>query len=141
MGIADWRKNKLYPGSWPIAVKLAVALVVAALLPMLLVSYYNLQQGLALAATAEAQKLEQLAANKGARIDQMIKDTQHTIAYFGWSEEVIRLVAAPLQPRRALVSKSSLLKRSLLSWMRLAIQRWNCGSSRRPRKAVSSRWL
>lgn len=94
------RRSWFYPASWPIAVKLAFGLVLASLVPMLLVSYYNLQQGLAIAAEAEASKLEQLAASKGARLDQLIQDTKHAIAYFGRSAEVIQLAARPSQARR-----------------------------------------
>ena len=100
--------SMLWPGSWKIAAKLSVALVIAALAPMLLVSYYTLHQGLEIAAANESQKLEQLASNKGAQIDQLIKDTKHTIAYFGWSEEVIRLVETSQEQRRALVEDKML---------------------------------
>ncbi len=102
------QSSKFWPGSWPIAAKLSAVLVAASLLPMLLISYYTLQQGLDIAATTESQKLEQLAANKGAQIDQLVKDTKHTIAYFGWSEEVIRLAGQPNQKKRALVEDKML---------------------------------
>lgn len=91
---------RLRPGSWSIAVKLAVAFAAASLLPMLLVSYYNLQQGIDVAEKSESEQLEQLAFSTGGRIDQLIKDTRHTISYFSWSEEVIHLAAAPDARRR-----------------------------------------
>ena len=89
------RKLRLHPKSWPIAIKLAVALALASLLPMLIVSYHNLQQSIEVTAERESEELEQLASSTGARIDQLIKDTGHTISYFSWSEEVVRLAAAP----------------------------------------------
>lgn len=87
------RLAHFHPRSWPIAIKLAAAFAVASLLPMLLVSYYNLQQGIDVATKGESKELEQLAFSTGGRIDQLIKDTGHTISYFSWSEELIHLVA------------------------------------------------
>lgn len=95
MTFASLRKLQLHPGGWPIAIKLAAALAVASLLPMLIVSYHNLQRSIAVTAERESEELEQLASSTGARIDQLIKDTGHTISYFSWTEEVVRLVAAP----------------------------------------------
>lgn len=103
MNPAASRPRSLHPRSWPIAVKLAIALVAAALLPMLIVSYYNLQQGLALTASSESDELEQLAAGTARRLDQVVKDTRHTISYFSWSEDVIRLANAQEGANRAAV--------------------------------------
>jgi adenylate cyclase len=94
-------KIRLHPRTWPIAVKLVLALTIAALLPMLLVSYYNLRGSLAVTAEGEYKELEQLATSTGARIDQLIKDTRHTIAYLSWSEEAINLVQSPTEKNRA----------------------------------------
>ncbi|WP_158590379.1 adenylate/guanylate cyclase domain-containing protein [Noviherbaspirillum cavernae] len=95
MSIARLRSTRFHPATWPIAVKLAMALVVASLVPMLVVSYYNLREGLAITAANEAEELEQIASSTGGRLDQLIKDTKHTISYFSWSEELIHLVTAP----------------------------------------------
>jgi class 3 adenylate cyclase len=89
--------------SWPIAAKLSAALVLASLLPMLVVSYYNLQEGLASMATARAKDLEQLASATAGRIDQLVRDTRHSISYLAWSEESIRLVSGKVKENRALV--------------------------------------
>jgi class 3 adenylate cyclase len=101
MAIDGARKLRLHPKYWPIAGKLAVALVIAALLPMSLVSYYNLRGSLAIAGDDEYHQLEQLAASTGGRIDQLVKDTRHTLSYLSWSEEAINLVQAPAPKQRA----------------------------------------
>lgn len=107
---ADSRVRSFHPASWPIAAKLAIALVAAALLPMLIVSYYNLQQGLAITAKSESDELEQLASGTGRRLDQLIQDTRHTIAYFSWGEEVLRLAnAGDMDSRLAVEDKMSRL--------------------------------
>ncbi len=87
--------SRAWPTAWPIAVKLGVALVLTALLPMLIVGYVNLRASLIQVEQAEAHNLEQLAATTAGRIDQFIGDTRHLLAYFAWSDEVIRIVASP----------------------------------------------
>jgi adenylate cyclase len=101
MNSASVRAAWMHPRSWPIAVKLAVALALASLLPMLIVSHHNLQKSIAVTAERESEELEQLASSTGARIDQLIKDTGHTISYFSWSEEVVRLAADGRDRKRA----------------------------------------
>jgi len=91
------------PAAWPIAVKLGVALVATALLPMLIVGYINLCASLAQVEEAEAQNLEQLATTTAGRIDQFIGDTRHLLAYFAWSDEVIHVVAKSMQVDRVRV--------------------------------------
>lgn len=87
--------------SWPIAAKLAAALVLASLAPMLIVSYYNLHEGLGSMATARARDLEQLAFGTAGRIDQLVRDTRHNVSYLAWSEETIRLVGGKAAADRA----------------------------------------
>lgn len=89
--------------SWPIAAKLSAALVLASLAPMLIVSYYNLHEGLGSMATARAKDLEQLAFGAAGRIGQLVRDTRHSISYLAWSEESIRLVTGKGGADRAAV--------------------------------------
>lgn len=97
------RSILLHPRSWPIAVKLALTVMTVALLPMLVVAQYNLQQGTAITAKSELEELEQLASSVGRQLDQLVKDTRHTISYFSWSEDVIRLANLPDSTTRARV--------------------------------------
>lgn len=85
----------LNPLAWPIAVKLGVALVLTALLPMLIAGYINLQASLNRVEQAEAHNLEQLATANAGRLDQFIGDSQHLLSFFAWSDAVIRIVAKP----------------------------------------------
>ena len=85
----------LNPLAWPIAVKLGVALVLTALLPMLIAGYINLQASLKRVEQAEAHNLEQLATANAGRLDQFIGDSQHLLSFFAWSDAVIRIVAKP----------------------------------------------
>lgn len=87
-------KGRLWhPASWSIAARFSAVLVLAALVPMLLVGYYNLSQSLESMRRLEARNLEQLAATTAGRLDQFIRDTQHLVGYLAWSEEAISIVA------------------------------------------------
>ncbi|HWU85386.1 MAG TPA: adenylate/guanylate cyclase domain-containing protein [Rhodocyclaceae bacterium] len=88
-----WQSRLWHPASWSIAARFGAVLVLAALLPMLLVGYYNLSQSLESMRRLEARNLEQLAATTAGRLDQFIRDSQHLLGYLAWSEEAINLVA------------------------------------------------
>ncbi len=103
MSLTSMRGKLLHPRSWPIALKLAITVTAVALLPMLIVAQYNLQRGTEITAAGELEELEQLAASVGHQLDQLIKDTGHTISYFGWSEDVIRLASLSDSNARASV--------------------------------------
>lgn len=96
--------SRLNPSSWPIAAKRGAALVLTALLPMLIAGYVNLRGSLAQVEQAESRNLEQLAATTAGRIDQFIRDTRHLLAYFAWSDEVIRMAANPSDAERVRVT-------------------------------------
>ena len=88
-----WQGRLLRPEEWSIAVRLSFGLVMAALVPMLVVGYFNLTQSLSSVRSIEARNLEQLAATTAGRLDQFIRDTRHTVGYLAWSEEAINLAA------------------------------------------------
>lgn len=87
------RRRWLHIGSWPITLRLVVALLGTALLPMLLTAYYNLEGSLRSVESTELRNLQQLAGNVGGRIDQLIGDTRHVIAYLSAEDEVISLIS------------------------------------------------
>lgn len=99
------RKFRLHPRSWPIAVKLALTVLAVSLIPMLVVAKYNLKQGIEIASKSELDELKQLANSTGRQLDQLVKDVRHTISYFAWSEEVLRLAEMPEVSARALVDE------------------------------------
>ncbi|RTL48897.1 MAG: adenylate/guanylate cyclase domain-containing protein [Rhodocyclaceae bacterium] len=89
--LPQWRA-RMRPAAWSISVKLGVALVLTALLPMVIAGYINLQASLTRVEAGEARSLEQLASTTAGRIDQFIRDSSHILAYFAWNADVIRLV-------------------------------------------------
>jgi class 3 adenylate cyclase len=86
---------RLHPRAWPIAIKLGVAFVLTAVLPMIVVGYINLRASLDLVEAAEWRDLRQLTETAASRIDQFATDARHVLAYFAWSDEVIRIVDRP----------------------------------------------
>ena len=88
-----WQGKLWHPASWSIAARFSAVLVLSALVPMLVVGYYNLSQSLDSVRKTEARNLEQLAATTAGRLDQFIRDTRHTLGYIAWSEEAINLAA------------------------------------------------
>ena len=71
------------PGSWPLALKLSLAGMAAALLPMLSTGYYNLQNSLDMVSGAELRNLELLAHSTAGRMAQLINDSQHLARALG----------------------------------------------------------
>lgn len=86
-------RHSVNPSNWPIVVRLSVALVLTALLPMLIVGYISLDASLTRVRASELHNLQQLATATAGRVDQFIRDTRYLLNYFGWSSEVIRSVA------------------------------------------------
>ncbi|QDQ24983.1 HAMP domain-containing protein [Chitinimonas arctica] len=93
----------LHPTTWPISAKLAVLLLLFALLPLLAASSYALRGSLASMEATEKRNLEQLAASLAGRLDQLIMDTQHFLVYTSVHEAVTKLMANPSPANRAVV--------------------------------------
>ncbi len=58
--------------SWPIIVKMTLAMVATALVPMLITAYYNVSSSQAYVADLELRNLEQLAQSTAGRISQLV---------------------------------------------------------------------
>ncbi|TDP72752.1 protein kinase domain-containing protein [Roseateles toxinivorans] len=85
----------LHPGAWPLAVKMAVAMVLTALLPMLITAYYNLNGSLAAVSTSELRNLEQLARSTAGRLAQLIGDSQKLARSLGTDGDFTAFLAHP----------------------------------------------
>jgi class 3 adenylate cyclase len=82
------------PSSWPIALKLSLAFLAAALVPMGLTAAYNLQQSLASVRRTAHLNLELVAGTTAARLDQLVTDTRHTVAQVSADAEVVTFLSA-----------------------------------------------
>jgi serine/threonine protein kinase/HAMP domain-containing protein len=92
---SGFRQVTLRPTSWPLVAKMSVSLVLAALLPMLITSYYHLQGGLERATTNQLHSLESLAASTAGRVGQLVGDSRNLAAYIGADEDFIEFLAQP----------------------------------------------
>ncbi|MES2772412.1 MAG: cache domain-containing protein [Pseudomonadota bacterium] len=99
-------RNLARPSSWPIAVKMTLAMVLTALMPMLITAYYNLNGSLSTVATGEMRNLEQLAQSTAGRISQLVNDSKNLATYLGTDEDFVHFLAAPSeQGQQALRTK------------------------------------
>ncbi len=83
------------PASWPIAVKMTLAMVATALAPMLITSYYNLGAAQNHVAAVELRNLEQLAQNTAGRISQLIFGMKGLADYVGTDEDFVSYLERP----------------------------------------------
>jgi serine/threonine protein kinase/HAMP domain-containing protein len=96
-----WRRTQrvgaalLHPGSWPMAVKMTLAMVLAALLPMVATAYYNLERSMAAVTASELRNLERLAQSTAGRIGQLIDDSGHLANYLAADEDFIGFLRSP----------------------------------------------
>jgi serine/threonine protein kinase/HAMP domain-containing protein len=80
---------------WPLAPKIAAAMVATALLPLLMAGGINAHRvGLALA-DAELENLELLASGVASRLGQFVEDGRHVARGLATDEQLIGLLAAP----------------------------------------------
>ena len=83
------------PASWPIALKMTLAMVLTALLPMLITSYYNLNRSIETVSHGELRNLEQLAHSTAGRIAQLIGDSRNLANYLGTDDDFVAFLSLP----------------------------------------------
>jgi hypothetical protein len=83
------------PLQWKIAVKIAVAMILAAIFPVMLSAYLNLQQVAQIATNGEYRQLELLASNAAQHFDRLLLDRQDLATAIGQKTDVVRYLAAP----------------------------------------------
>lgn len=91
------------PLTWSIAVKIPVVLLVASLVPMTTIAYYNLRQSLISVRITEYQNLELLASITANRLDQLITDTQQLAILVSLDNDLLTFLSSPPQERQALL--------------------------------------
>jgi serine/threonine protein kinase/HAMP domain-containing protein len=83
------------PVSWPIGVKMTLAMVATALGPMLITSYYNLTTAQNHVAAVELRNLEQLAQNTAGRVSQLIIGMRGLADYLGTDDDFVSYLQKP----------------------------------------------
>ena len=83
------------PASWPMAVKMTLAMVVTALLPLSLAAYYTFSAASEHVAGVELTNLEQLAQSTAGRVAQLISDSRNLADYVGTDDDFVGFLTHP----------------------------------------------
>lgn len=89
----------LHPPSWPLLLKMTVALVFAALAPMLITAQYNLIASTDRVSEGELRNLTQLSDSLAARVAQLLGDNRKLSRYLA-NDEAMLAALGPGQPAR-----------------------------------------
>ncbi|APV51674.1 hypothetical protein BWI17_19440 [Betaproteobacteria bacterium GR16-43] len=95
-------KALMHPGSWPLAVKMTIMLVLTALTPMLITAYYNYSGTVKRVSAAELRGLEQLAGSVSGRLSQLLRDSSGLALFLGKDPEFVTLLQKPTEERSRL---------------------------------------
>ena len=98
------RTVTLRPGSWPMVGKITVSMVLAALLPMLITAYYNLQGGLTSTTNNQLSSLESIAAGTAGQVAQLVRDSRNLAAYIGADDDFIHFLEQPNEAAKASIT-------------------------------------
>jgi serine/threonine protein kinase/HAMP domain-containing protein len=91
---SSWRAF-VRPASWPIAVKMTLAMMATALLPMMITAYYNSEKTQEHVAAVELRNLEQLAQSTAGRISQLLGDSRNLADYVGTDDDFVAFLQKP----------------------------------------------
>jgi serine/threonine protein kinase/HAMP domain-containing protein len=83
------------PVSWPLAVKMTLAMVCTALLPMMITAYYNVERTQEYVSSVERRNLEQLAQSTAGRITQLLADSRKLADYVGTDDDFVVYLSKP----------------------------------------------
>lgn len=80
------------PSNWSITFKFSIAFISVAILPMSLVSYYNLKRSINILEKQEYNRLELIANIKSSRLDQLIYDHERTIEQIARDSRIVEFI-------------------------------------------------
>jgi serine/threonine protein kinase len=84
----------LHPPAWPLALKMTLAMVATALLPMGVTALYNLRAAADAVTAGELRFVQQIALSSAGRISQFITDNRHLARALASDEALPRALAA-----------------------------------------------
>ena len=91
--LAEGCRRLLHPGNWPLSLKMTVAMVFAALAPMLITAHYNLTASTERVSAGELRNLMQLADSLAARVAQLLSDNRKLSRYLASDEALVSYLA------------------------------------------------
>lgn len=93
----------LSPAAWPLALKMTLAMLATALLPMALTAAYNLRVSQRMVTDAELRFVEQMAHSTAGRIAQFIGDSRHLARALGTDMDFVLFLARPDDQTRSVM--------------------------------------
>ena len=99
--LADGCRRLLHPGGWPLSLKMTVAMVFAALAPMLITAQYNLTASTERVSAGELRNLMQLADSLAARVAQLLSDNRKLSRYLASDEALVGHLERPSARRQS----------------------------------------
>ena len=99
--LANAASTLLSPASWPLPLKMTVAMVLAALAPMLITAYYNLSASVDRVSAGELRNLTQLADSLAARVAQLLEDNRKLSRFLASEAALTDYLARPTARRAA----------------------------------------
>lgn len=100
-GLLRFGRALIRPASWPMVLKMSIAMLLTSLLPMLLTSYYNLQGSVASISQSEEHHLVRIATSASGRVSQLLNDSRSLASYLSADPEFTEMLSHPTQLRRA----------------------------------------
>lgn len=88
----------LHPPQWPLALKMTLAMLMTALLPMLVTAAWNLRGATDAVLAGELRYVEQLAHSTAGRVSQFITDVRHLARALGSDADFALALAQPAGP-------------------------------------------
>lgn len=97
-------RQALVPATWPLATKIVLALLVAALLPLALGAWVALSGGRQALARAEVRFVEQVAQGSAGRLAQFVADGRQLTRTLATDHDLIVFLASPDEAGRAMLA-------------------------------------
>jgi serine/threonine protein kinase/HAMP domain-containing protein len=96
-------RNWWQPAQWPLVLKLAAGMLLAAVLPMLVVSWLNLRGGVDTLVDAEARYLQQQAGRAATQVGDYLADARRLARGLAADPALSSFLQKPTEPQRALL--------------------------------------
>ncbi len=93
--IKHFFRTTAHPSAWSLSIKIIIAMVMAALLPMVITAYYNLNSSLTTVNASELRDLEQHAQSAAGRVSQLLNDSRNLANYLGTDQDFVAFLNHP----------------------------------------------
>ena len=100
-GLLRFWRSLTRPGSWPMVVKMSIAMLLTSLLPMFMTSLYQLQGSVDSLSQSEQQNLIRVANSTSARLSQVLTDSRSLANYIADDPEFSEMLVHPSVAGRA----------------------------------------